>query len=64
MIICPNPDCLARLDVEERRLFDKHGPLACPSCKKTGCSKCMPSGRGCLCLECEERKSEVVRWLR
>jgi hypothetical protein len=64
MIRCPNPDCLKSLDAEERRLFDLHGPLVCPSCRKWGCGSCMPSGRGCLCLECETSKSEVSRWLK
>jgi hypothetical protein len=52
---------MERLDEEDRELFEKHGPMVCPLCKKTGCSKCMPSGRGCLCLECEEIKSEMQR---
>ncbi len=27
--------------------------LQCPECYRDGCEECMPSGRGCVCLECE-----------
>jgi hypothetical protein len=37
--------------------------LVCPSCNLEGCDECMPAGKGCKCLECEEgwdqRSSDV-----
>lgn len=26
----------------------------CPACNNPGCDDCMPNGRGCICLACEE----------
>jgi hypothetical protein len=28
--------------------------LTCPTCEKVGCDECMPAGRGCNCLDCEQ----------
>ena len=28
--------------------------LVCPTCEEPRCDDCMPAGRGCECLSCEE----------
>ena len=32
--------------------------LQCPECYRDGCDECMPLGRGCKCLDCEENDKE------
>ncbi len=46
--------CGATLDEEALGLQAKFGRLHCPGCGREGCYECMPSGRGCICPECEE----------
>ncbi len=46
--------CGAIPDEEELALQAKRGRLVCPGCGRVGCYECMPSGRGCVCPECEE----------
>ena len=33
--------------------------LTCPECGREGCEHCMPSGKGCVCPECEEKEDEA-----
>lgn len=28
--------------------------MTCPECEEPGCDECMPMGRGCACLHCED----------
>lgn len=28
--------------------------FSCPTCEEPGCDECIPAGRGCECLSCEE----------
>lgn len=37
---------------------DEHYLLECPLCLRPGCPDCIPSGRYCLCPECEEARDE------
>lgn len=41
-------------DEEYTEIIATFGLLICPQCEREGCPECMPSGRGCLCPECEE----------
>lgn len=49
------PHCGEKLDQEEQKFFRINGFYECPECHREGCDKCMPSGRNCICPECEEK---------
>ena len=34
---------------------EPRGEYECPQCGLVGFDCCVPGGRGCLCIECEER---------
>lgn len=47
------PYCAAKITLEDAELFANKGFYTCPKCTREGCGDCMPSGRRCLCPECE-----------
>lgn len=48
------PHCREKPSKDDAEMFVRLGFYACPDCNRDGCDACMPSGRGCLCPECEE----------
>jgi len=54
---CEGCGAVQRQTKEDKANGDPAGyVLECPECYCPGCEECMPLGRGCACLSCEERR--------
>jgi len=52
---CPHCGAVQHQSEADKENGDPPGYLlTCPQCYREGCEECMPSGRGCICPDCED----------